>query len=279
MQSEMSRNIYCEEYLNVCGEFAGYAKTFGEIVDKDSPGKNFGFSADISKMKSIDMDEVEKDISGRNDKTMDCVIGVGQYRRADRRFVDKRLMLVELKLNCDRDKRKPNLRKSDYVGKIKHTRELLSTYVLHPSYVFLFTEECIGDAKHKVKNYSRGRDAKLLNDIVLLTPEQFNGFVGFKDQADLEPIYSKENILSEFKKASTDPDSFEKVFRKWEGIAFDLYKKYNLEDALYISRVIIDFANEYRKGLTDEADREYVGLLAAGEAGRLAGFGSHDLIS
>lgn len=96
-------NVYCEDVLSSCRTYKNYKCTFEEIVQKDSGDKDFGFDKKrILKMQSFDVDEIERNTgkSGNKNCTMDLVIGIASFDCTKRKFSNRRLLPVELKLNC-----------------------------------------------------------------------------------------------------------------------------------------------------------------------------------
>jgi hypothetical protein len=129
MNGTQADRVYCREYIDTLIKYDKYKYSFGQIIDKDSPGNTFtfGFSNDILAMECIDIDAYETSQAGLNDQTMDCACPIARFNDTTRMYSDGRLLLVEFKLNCVNH----CLGKSVYTGKISHTRRLLVSERLH----------------------------------------------------------------------------------------------------------------------------------------------------
>jgi hypothetical protein len=153
--------IYCEDLLDSKPEYNEYRASFEAIVKKDSPNKRFGFSNDILSMICIDMDAVENALGVDLNKTMDCIVPVGNMHESSKNLVSKRFLLVELKMNS----KKHNLGSHDYTDKIRHTRNLLADVPLHEDNIFIFPDSVRSVAYRAINNWSKGSNGNLFKSI------------------------------------------------------------------------------------------------------------------
>lgn len=193
-------NVYCEDVLSSCRTYENYKCTFEEIVQKDSGNKAFGFEERILKMQSFDVDKIEMNTSENADKdcTMDLVIGIASFDDTERKFSNRRLLPIELKLNC----KSFNLEKGKLKEKDKHTREMKWNYVPFSSKsIFLFPSGIIDKAKNELGRWKRGSGGSDVKNWVLLTPNDFNNYIVFAEDYPYSPktdFSSIENTINEF---------------------------------------------------------------------------------
>lgn len=194
-------NVYCEDVLSSCRTYENYKCTFQEIVQKDSGDKDFGFDKKrILKMQSFDVDEIERNTgkSGDKDCTMDLVIGIASFDCTERKFSNRRLLPIELKLNC----KSFNLEKGKLKEKDKHTREMKWNYVpFFSKSIFLFPSGIIDKAKNELGRWKRGSGGSDVKNWVLLTPNDFNNYIVFAEDYPYSPktdFSSIENTINEF---------------------------------------------------------------------------------
>ncbi|MCM1066643.1 MAG: hypothetical protein NC418_03600 [Muribaculaceae bacterium] len=228
--------------------------SFAEIIEKDSPRKNFGFSPDVLAMQCIDLDALEASRSGDRDKTMDCLTSIGTFNPERQSFVNPRFLLIELKLNCTNH----NLSTSDYTGKVTHTRTLLSGVALHPTNIFLFTESVKSRAKQFVERMSRGSSGKLLGSVAIMSPTDFNNYIGFTHQFPYKPTHSAASITNEISSAASDSQLLVNAFEKWKDIAVGFFYSGNSQETKHIASVL---HTEFDRLTLADEDRSYLSLL------------------
>lgn len=143
-------DVYSETAITDSGKYQQYVDTFGNVVQKDSSGKSFGFAQRILDMNCWDMDSIEVAQHGSNDMTMDLVLGLEDFDDVRQVAATKYLLPVELKLNCVAF----NLRATELTGKDEHTRQYDMGIRFGSNSVFLFTNRVVGQVKHVLdKNY------------------------------------------------------------------------------------------------------------------------------
>lgn len=226
--------------------------SFAEIVEKDSPGRRFGFTNDILAMRCIDMDAVEIARSKQLDKTMDCCIGIATLNCQTREYSAHKLLFVELKLNC----KNHNLKQEDYKGKIRHTLDLSSEYQHHRKKIFLFQNPANSKAKRDVAHWCRGSNAGELKDVLVLTPEEFNEFIGFEHRFEHIPLTKTEDIIKSVQYASQSADELMNVIDRWKDSAYNFRLRHNIFEAEHIEQTLRVEVLRVLAQFNDKADRE-----------------------
>lgn len=194
-------NVYCEDVLSSCRTYKNYKCTFEEIVQKDSGDKDFGFDKKrILKMQSFDVDEIERNTgkSGNKNCTMDLVIGIASFDCTERKFSNRRLLPIELKLNC----KSFNLKIDDLKNKDEHTREMEWNGVPFSSKsIFLFPSGIIDIANRFVASKQRGSGGSDIRNWILFDPNGFNYYIHFVESCPYYPetdFSSIENTINKF---------------------------------------------------------------------------------
>ncbi len=251
-------NVYNEGAVDACEGYGQYADTFGGIVRKDSPGKNFGFSERTLAMGCLDMDSVETAQPGSNAQTMDLVLGLSDFDDVRQKLTSEYLLPVELKLNCEAF----NLKFEDFAGKDEHTRRYDLGVRFAAGSVYLFTEQVCAQAKSHVARWMRGTNSRKAKEWQVMTPKGFNSYVKFASdypyhyQTDMNGM---ENEMSAFLKDG-DADGCERFIQenvkpKME----EYYRAYNILEIRYVVeqlRVILDQKCQVHGILGD--DKEYL---------------------
>lgn len=230
-------NVYCEDVLSSCRTYKNYKCTFEEIVQKDSGDKDFGFDKKrILKMQSFDVDEIERNTgkSGNKNCTMDLVIGIASFDCTERKFSNRRLLPIELKLNC----KSFNLKIDDLKNKDEHTREMEWNGVPFSSKsIFLFPSGIIDIANRFVASKQRGSGGSDVKNWVLLTPNDFNNYIVFAEDYPYSPktdFSSIENTINKF----ITKDDIEGCTRYLEESVRPrlevLQKRYKIEEIKYV---------------------------------------------
>lgn len=186
-----NNNVYYEDALKQCGLDEKYIYSLKAIIDKDSPGKTFKIIPKLLDAKCIDMDMIEVDNLGNNDKTMDLVIGLADFDDVRQVFTNYYLLPVELKLNCVEF----NLKLEDLKTKDQHTRDYhLGTYSKQS--VFLFTDKVYAHAVNNYSRWKRGSGAAGIKNWVIMNPSQFCSFIRFADDFPYVP-QTDFNVIAE----------------------------------------------------------------------------------
>ncbi len=255
MEDRIER-VYCHSVVADMDDMPA-KKTFAEIVAKDSGDRSFGFSSDVLSMLCLDLDAIESLRSGDNEKTMDCSVGIGRYNVTQRVFAGRMLLLVELKLNCVNH----TLGASHYIGKVRHTRDLLADRNIHGSHIFLFTGQVKGKAQRDVFGWSRGSNGNVLKTIRIMTPVEFNGYVGFESQYPYKPINDGQTMAAEIAGAAVDAVSLAEVIEKWKQKGIAYRHAGNMPEACHISHTVKSAAAAVVDNMEPGVDREYIQLI------------------
>lgn len=230
-------NVYCEDVLSSCRTYENYKCTFEEIVQKDSGNKDFGFNECIIKMQSFDVDEIERNTckkSGNKNCTMDLVIGIASFDCTERKFSNRRLLPIELKLNC----KSFNLKIDDLKNKDEHTREMEWNGVPFSSKsIFLFPSGIIDIANRFVASKQRGSGGSDIRNWILFDPNGFNDYIHFVESCPYYPetdFSSIENTINKF----ITKDDIEGCIRYLEESVRSrlevFQKRYKIEEIKYV---------------------------------------------
>lgn len=260
-------DVYSETAIADSGKFLQYNDTFGNVVQKDSPGKSFGFAKRILDMECWDMDSIEAAQQGSNEMTMDLVLGLQDFDDVRQVATTEYLLPVELKLNCVAF----NLGFGELIGKDEHTRQYDMGVRFGANSVFLFTNTVAGQALNVISRWKRGTYSRKMKGWQVMTPSSFNSYIKFMSdypyqyQTDVKDIEDK---ISSFL-AVGDVDGCEryikyKVLPKME----ECYKVYNkLEIEYVVNQVKQILDKNYIQFNISDFDKEYLNLALNDIAG------------
>ena len=255
----MKERVYHKKGVEECGYFLKFKFLFAEILSKDYPGKDFGFSERVLATVCIDLDAVEIASSGSNDKTMDCVVGVSDYDENRKKHSCHRIMMVEMKLGCKSFTPKPG----DLRGKEKHTETMLVGNMQEESRVFLFTTKVIGDAKRRLSSWKRGSDGELYRSWNFLTPKEYNDFIRFAEDYPYVPVTEKEDIRKSFENIGNVSENIEKIVEVrnyWLTLAFGYRNKGVEEECNHIKKLVDEEVDAIVNAMEEGDDKELLKL-------------------
>jgi hypothetical protein len=114
--------------------------------------------------KGIDLDqyEVDKNIGGNRDNTMDFCFGL----------TTKEMLLVEAKLRVTEPR---NLKKADLERKIRHSKDLLNEHqrTVAKQKVFLFNQSVVNVAKHHILSPLFKNNPNVIANLLVYTVQDF----------------------------------------------------------------------------------------------------------
>lgn len=143
-----------------------YSSTLNDISNRDY--RKAFFKND---RVCIDLDAYEDSFKkAQPEPTMDAAIGVAD--KNEERLVNRRFLLVELRLNY---KSSDPLSSSNMISKVKHSKELLRPSNIDKQSVFVFTKTVSNQAKNYFFRY-RNQYPEMRNWIAK-TPEEFDQYV------------------------------------------------------------------------------------------------------
>lgn len=129
---------------------------------------------------------------------MDLVIGIASFDCTERKFSNRRLLPIELKLNC----KSFNLKIDDLKNKDEHTREMEWNGVPFSSKsIFLFPSGIIDIANRFVASKQRGSGGSDIRNWILFDPNWFNDYIHFVESCPYYPetdFSSIENTINKF---------------------------------------------------------------------------------
>lgn len=260
-------NVYCEDVLSSCRTYENYKCTFEEIVQKDSGNKDFGFNECIIKMQSFDVDEIERNTckkSGNKNCTMDLVIGIASFDCTERKFSNRRLLPIELKLNC----KSFNLKIDDLKNKDEHTREMEWNGVPFSSKsIFLFPSGIIDIANRFVASKQRGSGGSDIRNWILFDPNGFNDYIHFVESCPYYPetdFSSIENTINKF----ITKDDIEGCIRYLEESVrprLEVFqKRYKIEEIKYVVECLRKTMDAIYPKLPQSDEAEFLKITSDG---------------
>jgi hypothetical protein len=182
-----------------------YKHSFSGIINKDYPGKKYGFSPRILDILCIDMDSIEKDNNGDDNNTMDMVTGIAQFDDNRRVFKNDKFLPVELKLGC---KSIDEISKTDLLRKDEHTRDLLNSYSVSVDAhsVFLFTKNVAPYAKNIKSRWEKETNGKKIKTWEMKSPEEYNTYIQFEDDFPYKTMTDVEGLKDKINNLFSDGD-------------------------------------------------------------------------
>lgn len=255
-------NVYDSSTLGKCDGYQGFIDSFGNVVHKDSPGKNFGFDDRILAIQCIDMDKAEDAQGGNKDRTMDLVLGLSDFDDARQVYSRNYLLPVELKLNCVAF----NLGAAELLGKDTHTRDYNLGLRFCATSVFLFTDQVVAHAQNAINRWKRGSNAKRIKEWKVMTPKIFNSFVKFYEDFPYIPktdMKVVEQRISAFL-ASHNVDGCAAYIQGTLGKSMEAYYKvYNMSEIKYVADKLKEIMRTDVGGSTlEKIEKDYLNLAA-----------------
>lgn len=256
-------NVYCHQAMDECYGYETYRSIFKDVVEKDSPGKTFGFDTRSLDMLCIDMDKVEVDHTGDNARTMDLVLGLSDFDDVKQSQTRRYLLPVELKLNCVAF----NLGTSELLEKDEHTRSYHLGVDYCPNSVFLFTESVIAHATSNISRWKRGTNARRMKNWNVMTPKSFSSFIKYESdfpyipQTDMEVV--KERILALIEKGNID-ECAAYIQGTLKVKIEDYYKAYNMLEINFVANKLKEILENIPANLSmEKIDKDYLDLAAS----------------
>lgn len=220
--------VYHESYVVDSPISQKYKHDFASVINKDYPGKRYGFTQRILDTLCIDIDSIETDNKGDNNNTMDIVTGIAQFDDSRRVFNNDRFLPVELKLGC---KSFDEISKKELLDKDAHTRDILnsSSLSVDAHSVFLFTKNVAPSAKNIKSRWERETNGSKIKTWEIKSPEEYNTYIQFendfpyKSLTDIDGL--KDNINNLFSDGNID--GLIAFIENWKERAVNFRYKYN----------------------------------------------------
>lgn len=220
--------VYHESYVVNSPISQKYKHDFASVINKDYPGKRYGFTQRILDTLCIDIDSIETDNKGDNNNTMDIVTGIAQFDDSRRVFNNDRFLPVELKLGC---KSFDEISKKELLDKDAHTRDILnsSSLSVDAHSVFLFTKNVAPSAKNIKSRWERETNGSKIKTWEIKSPEEYNTYIQFendfpyKSLTDIDGL--KDNINNLFSDGNIN--GLIAFIENWKKRAVNFRYKYN----------------------------------------------------
>lgn len=195
----------------------------------------------VNDSMALDLDSMETDVSGNNDCTMDCAIGISKYDGQS--HTHERFLLVEFR---NKYKSVNNLERSKLCRKVIHSKGMLAPTTVHGEPVFIFEDKIVGQAQNWIRNYSNQYSEMKSWKVMGVTA--FNDYVGTEADFPYDPVTKPEIIDSEIRASAPDADKLINTYQKWRNIALQYKLRYNLKEfdviVATLERVLADIETE-----------------------------------
>lgn len=250
--------IYSPDVTDKISETKSFISSFGEIIEKDSGNKKFGFLDRILQMQCLDMDLWEKSISGNPDKTMDCAIGIADFDDKTRRHTSTRILLVELKLNTK--SHKSTLGAKELIEKVRHSVDLLNIQTVDNHKIFIFPEHQRNIYANELSRWQKGSNRTTFKDWKILNPSQFNNFINFKEDFPYIPINSTETIIESLTTPHKDGE-YQLLFdslSKWKSKLNKYLSNYMKEEASHLRNIVSNTMKQIIPEMPECDDKELI---------------------
>lgn len=181
---------------------------------------------------SLDLDTFESDLSGNNDCTMDCAVGISQF---DGQFHTREsLLLVELRNDY---KSADHLERDKMLRKVIHSRELLSPMRrIHNVSVFIFEDRVVNEARRWIRNLSNQHAEMKVWLVTSVTG--FEEIIGTEADFPYVPVTDLTTIEREIRGTGAEVNQLYVVCEKWFNYAAKFKNRHNLAEVKAILDVV-----------------------------------------
>lgn len=242
-------------FLTISKEKMGnYGCTFIEVVQKDSPGKSFGFSLAMQRVRCFDLDRAAASLGGNNPSTMDCLIRIGAYCAVTKKFSSPRWLMVELKLNT----KEAPIDRGALAKKVKDTECGLAGEDVDISRNFIYPEGLYAQKRSAFANWKRGSDAKTYKNWHCYSPAKFEKFLLFQENLPYKPENEFEQIRNSIYENGDSPEDFDTSLRDWKSRAETYLYEGNRAEYLHILHSLNLLFKDYINGVKEQDDKEYL---------------------
>ena len=179
----MEEVYLCSEYLRSHPLFKSFGCDLATLAQKDYPGKGYFEGKDIP---SIDLDEYERKTKWSNDCTSDGVVGIADV--LDLRMINRRLLLVELRMDYENQK---NLDFSNIRRKYIHSSEILRKYDsekrIAPEFALVFSNSTAPKARRWISSWAKESSRKDAANWRTYTAESLCNYINYGKELPLHP--------------------------------------------------------------------------------------------
>ncbi|MDE7457143.1 MAG: hypothetical protein K2M96_10650 [Prevotella sp.] len=226
-----------------------YLTTLADVATRDYKS-DYGFSKNVA---ALDIDKVETDRCGSNDKTMDTAIGIANYK--GNKVSSSRLLLIELRMNYTGQGQ--NAKTSDMKAKDTHTRGLLADSQIDPHSFFIFNKDV---APHKKNSINREAQVdSCLKKWIILSPEEFVNQFLFVEDLPYKPESPVDSIRKEGCNlvALANFENAIHLVNHWLNKTREFHVQYKLEECKVLISVIdevLSAIESHSEELTEDCD-------------------------
>ena len=232
--------VYNESYVIDSSISKKYKLDFASVINKDYPGKHFGFTQRILDTLCVDMDSIEADNKGDNNNTMDMVTGIAVFDDSRRVFNNNRFLPVELKLGC---KSFDEISKRELLDKDAHTRDILnrSSLSVDAHSVFLFTNNVAPSAKYMKSRWEKETNGSKIKTWEMKSPDEYNSCIQFENDFPYKPLTDIESLKGRINTLFSNGDVDGLIFfiEYWQRMAEKYrYSNYNYNECSVIAEAL-----------------------------------------
>ncbi|MDE6371790.1 MAG: hypothetical protein K2K92_09935 [Duncaniella sp.] len=241
-------------FLSISRENMGrFRRTFIEIIQKDSPGKTFGFSASIQGALCFDLDEAVKSLGGDNRPSMDCMMRIGHYDVVHQCFYNQRWLLVELKLNSVEARKDHRA----LMAKVRETENGLRGENVDPSRNFIYPEDVYPQKKNLFESLKRGSGGNSYRNWKCFSPSVFETYLLFRENLPYRPE-NEADVIRTSLEACEDTMSLDKQLDYWKTLAEEYSQRGNRLEYFHILSVMNKSFSLIANMLDDSDEKEYL---------------------
>lgn len=268
-KSNIPDRVYHEAFVLGSTISQKYKKSFSSIINKDYPNKKYGFSQRILDKLCIDMDSIEKDNTGKDNNTMDMVVGIAQFDDHRRAFNKDRFLPVELKLGC---KSFDEISKTELLRKDQHTRDLLNSFSVSvdPFSIFLFTKKVAPSAKNIKSRWENETNGSKIKTWEMKSPEDYNTYIQFENDFPYKTLTDIDNLKDKINDLFSNGNIEELIdfIENWKSRAEDYKYKHNNNECSAIADALTESIQPLI-GRTQDADIDEYLMILEGEISSL----------
>lgn len=180
-----------------------------------------------TRIECLDMDKYESEqAKGEKGMTMDAAIGICKHE--NNKFVDSKILLVELRMGYRSPK---NIHASELLQKVSHTKDLLGMDIdIMGLYLFVFRKNVIEQMKRRFKE--EALEHNHFKVCWAISTEEFGNMVKAKEDYPYTPITDIDEMLQILRSKLSDNEleAFFESMEFWFDKADAFRMKYNMDE-------------------------------------------------
>lgn len=245
--------VYDNKVVQNSYYYQKYKSTLAKIAIRDY-GNDYGFPSGV---EALDIDAIESDSTGLNDKTMDAAIGIANYKSNS--ISNQRLLLVELRMGYTGQAH--NSKITEMESKDSHTRTLLTGCQVDQQSFFVFTKDVAPCKRSQIKRLAVNNSS--LKNWVVLSPDDFVNRFQFVKNLPYQPVSPIGNIKVQCQNFIQSGKNNEviKCIKYWIKKVEDFYNQHNLNECKALIVLIDDISSNFEKNCKFSSEDEELEFL------------------